>query len=39
MVKDLRTDYAVGKPAAVLDADIDGILKAAIRWSDRRDDE
>ena len=39
MVKDLRTDYAVGKPAAVLDADIDGILKAAIRWPDRRDDE
>jgi len=39
MVKDLRTDYEVGKPAAVLDADIDGILEAAIRWSDRRDDE
>ena len=39
MVKDLRADYAVGKPAAVLDADIDGILQAAIRWPDRRDDE
>jgi peptide chain release factor 2 len=27
MVKDLRTDYQVGKPAAVLDGDIDGFLE------------
>ena len=39
MVKDLRTDYEVGKPAAVLDGDIDGFLEAGIRWPDRRDDE
>ena len=39
MVKDLRTDYEVGNPAAVLDGDIDGFLEAGIRWPDRRDDE
>ena len=32
MVKDLRTDYEVGNPAAVLDGDIDGFLEAGIRW-------
>jgi peptide chain release factor 2 len=32
MVKDLRTDYEVGNPAAVLDGDIDGFIEAGIRW-------
>ena len=32
MVKDLRTEYEVGSPAAVLDGDIDGFLEAGIRW-------
>jgi len=32
MVKDLRTDFEVGNPAAVLDGDIDGFLEAGIRW-------
>jgi peptide chain release factor 2 len=32
MVKDLRTDYEVGNPQAVLDGDIDGFIEAAIRW-------
>ncbi|MGV0718055.1 peptide chain release factor 2 [Mycolicibacterium sp. XJ662] len=39
MVKDLRTDYEVGNPSAVLDGDIDGFLEAGIRWRNRRDDE
>jgi peptide chain release factor 2 len=39
MVKDLRTDYEVGNPAAVLDGDIDGFLEAGIRWRHRKDDE
>ncbi|GFG72765.1 peptide chain release factor 2 [Mycobacterium botniense] len=38
MVKDLRTDYEVSNPAAVLDGDIDGFLEAGIRWRNRRDD-
>lgn len=38
MVKDLRTEYEVGSPAAVLDGDIDGFLEAGIRWRNRRDD-
>jgi len=38
MVKDLRTEYEVGNPAAVLDGDIDGFLEAGIRWRNRRDD-
>jgi peptide chain release factor 2 len=38
MVKDLRTDYEVGNPAAVLDGDIDGFLEAGIRWRNRKDD-
>ena len=37
MVKDLRTDYEVGNPAAVLDGDIDGFLEAGIRWRNRKD--
>ena len=32
MVKDLRTEFEVGNPAAVLDGDIDGFLEAGIRW-------
>lgn len=32
MVKDLRTEYEVGNPAAVFDGDIDGFLEAGIRW-------
>ena len=39
MVKDLRTEFEVGNPAAVLDGDIDGFLEAGIRWRNRRDDE
>jgi len=39
MVKDLRTEYEVGKPAAVLDGDIDGFLEAGIRWRNRKDDD
>jgi peptide chain release factor 2 len=35
MVKDLRTEYEVGNPAAVLDGDIDGFLEAGIRWRNR----
>ena len=32
MVKDLRTDFEVGNPAAVLDGDLDGFIEAAIKW-------
>ncbi len=39
MVKDLRTDYEVGNPTAVLDGDIDGFLEAGIRWRHRKDDD
>jgi peptide chain release factor 2 len=39
MVKDLRTDFEVGNPAAVLDGDIDGFLEAGIRWRNTNDDE
>ena len=39
MVKDLRTDYEVGNPTAVLDGDIDGFLEAGIRWRNRKDDD
>jgi peptide chain release factor 2 len=38
MVKDLRTEYEVGNPSAVLDGDIDGFLEAGIRWRNRKDD-
>lgn len=37
MVKDLRTNYEVGNPAAVFDGDIDGFLESGIRW--RREQE
>ena len=39
MVKDLRTEFEVGSPAAVLDGDIDGFLEAGIRWRNRKDDD
>lgn len=39
MVKDLRTEYEVGNPTAVLDGDIDGFLEAGIRWRNRRDED
>ena len=39
MVKDLRTEYEVGNPSAVLDGDIDGFLEAGIRWRNRKDDD
>ncbi len=32
MVKDLRTDYEVGNPQAVLDGEIDDFIEAGIRW-------
>lgn len=32
MVKDLRTEFEVGNPSAVLDGDIDGFIEAGIRW-------
>jgi peptide chain release factor 2 len=32
MVKDLRTEFEVGNPQAVLDGDIDGFIEAGIRW-------
>ena len=39
MVKDLRNEYEVGNPTAVLDGDIDGFLEAGIRWRNRKDDD
>ena len=32
MVKDLRTNFEVGNPAAVFDGDIDPFIEAGIRW-------
>ena len=32
MVKDLRTDFEVGNPFAVLDGEIDGFIEAGIKW-------
>ncbi len=32
MVKDLRTDYEVNTPQAVFDGDLDGFIRAGIRW-------
>ena len=39
MVKDLRTEFEVGNPGAVLDGDIEGFLEAGIRWRNRKDDD
>ncbi|MCE5291699.1 MAG: peptide chain release factor 2 [Nocardiaceae bacterium] len=38
MVKDLRTNYEVNNPDAVLDGDIDGFIEAGIRWRMRDED-
>ncbi|WFR74556.1 peptide chain release factor 2 [Prescottella defluvii] len=32
MVKDLRTEYEVNNPSAVLDGELDGFIEAGIRW-------
>ena len=32
MVKDLRTNFEVGNPSAVLDGEIDGFIEAGIKW-------
>ena len=32
MVKDLRTNYEVNNPTAVLDGDLDGFIQSGIRW-------
>jgi len=32
MVKDLRTEYETGNPAAVFDGEIDAFLESGIRW-------
>src|SRR5690606_13117677 len=32
MVKDLRTEFESGNPAAVFDGEIDGFIEAGIRW-------
>ncbi len=37
MVKDLRTEYETGNPAAVFDGDIDGFIEAGIRWRKQRE--
>lgn len=37
MVKDLRTDYEVGNPNAVLAGEIDGFIDAGIRWRKQRE--
>jgi len=37
MVKDLRTDFEVGNPQAVLDGEIDGFIEAGIRWRKERE--
>jgi peptide chain release factor 2 len=37
MVKDLRTEFEVGNPEAVLDGQIDGFLEAGIRWRKQQD--
>ncbi|MCR2801190.1 peptide chain release factor 2 [Microbacterium sp. zg-Y818] len=36
LVKDLRTGYEVGNPAAVFDGDLDGLIAAGIRWRKRK---
>ncbi|MBX6722213.1 MAG: peptide chain release factor 2, partial [Dactylosporangium sp.] len=37
MVKDLRTEYETGNPAAVFDGEIDGFIEAGIRWRRQRE--
>ncbi|GHF04503.1 peptide chain release factor 2 [Pseudolysinimonas yzui] len=36
LVKDLRTGYESGNPAAVFDGDLDGFIAAGIRWRKSR---
>jgi peptide chain release factor 2 len=36
MVKDLRTEYETGNPAAVFDGEIDAFIEAGIRWRRQR---
>lgn len=36
MVKDLRTDYEVGNPTAVLEGELDGFIDSGIRWRKER---
>ncbi|GAB3474434.1 peptide chain release factor 2 [Amycolatopsis cihanbeyliensis] len=38
MVKDVRTEFEVGNPSAVLEGEIDGFLDAGIRWRKQRGD-
>ncbi|MGY0231000.1 peptide chain release factor 2 [Longispora urticae] len=37
MVKDLRSEFETGNPAAVLDGEIDGFIEAGIRWRKQRE--
>ncbi|MEU1806706.1 peptide chain release factor 2 [Streptomyces sp. NPDC019937] len=37
MVKDLRTEFEVGNPQAVLDGELDGFLEAGIRWRKKQE--
>jgi peptide chain release factor 2 len=37
MVKDLRTDFEVGNPSAVLDGDLDRFIEAGIKWRKGRE--
>jgi peptide chain release factor 2 len=37
MVKDLRTNFEVGNPSAVLDGDLDGFIEAGIKWRKGRE--
>ncbi|MFI0822434.1 peptide chain release factor 2 [Streptomyces sp. NPDC021098] len=39
MVKDLRTEFEVGNPQAVLDGELDGFLEAGIRWRKKQQQE
>lgn len=36
MVKDLRTEYETGNPAAVFDGELDAFIEAGIRWRKQR---
>ncbi|MFI6941657.1 peptide chain release factor 2 [Streptomyces sp. NPDC050418] len=39
MVKDLRTEFEVGNPQAVLDGEIDGFVEAGIRWRKQQESQ
>ncbi|MES4907211.1 MULTISPECIES: peptide chain release factor 2 [unclassified Streptomyces] len=39
MVKDLRTEFEVGNPQAVLDGELDGFLEAGIRWRKQQEQQ